>query len=245
MPHFLDKFLRDPNKKLLKGYAATVERVNGCKEAYAVLADDALKAKTTEFRGRMRNGEDLNDLLPEAFAAVRESAKRTLGQFHFDVQVLGGIALHHRAITEMRTGEGKTLTATLPVYLNALEGKGAHVATVNDYLSMRDAAWMGQVFYALGMSVGVIAHEGAFLYDPSVVKDEPVEDTERDATGSFRVQHDYLRPVLRTEAYAADITYGTNNEYGLTTCATTWLRDRSNACSARSTFVSSTRWILS
>lgn len=163
MPHFLDKFLRDPNRKLLKNYWTIVEQVNAHKDEYAALSDDQLKDKTAEFRLRLTGGASVDDILPEAFAAVRESAKRTLGQFHFDVQVLGGIALHHRAIAEMRTGEGKTLTATLPVYLNALEGKGAHVATVNDYLSMRDAAWMGQVFYALGLTVGVIAHEGAFL----------------------------------------------------------------------------------
>ncbi len=214
MPHFLDKFLADPNKKVLARYRPLVEKVNGYQEAYAGLTSDALRDKTEEFRKQLVSGMVLDDLLPEAFAAVREAAKRTLNQFHFDVQVLGGIALHHRAIAEMRTGEGKTLTATLPVYLNALEGKGAHVATVNDYLSMRDAAWMGQVFYALGLSVGVISHEGAFVYDPAVVKNEEETDEARDATGSFRVQHDYLRPVSRKEAYAADVTYGTNNEYG-------------------------------
>ncbi len=214
MPHFLDKFLADPNKKVLARYWPVVEAVNVHKDAYAALSSEGLRSKTEDFRKRLTDGVVLDDLLPEAFAAVRESAKRTLNQFHFDVQVLGGIALHHRAIAEMRTGEGKTLTATLPVYLNALEGKGAHVATVNDYLSMRDAAWMGQVFYTLGLSVGVISHEGAFVYDPAVVKNEDEADEARDATGSFRVQHDYLRPVSRKEAYAADVTYGTNNEYG-------------------------------
>src|SRR5687767_11748573 len=129
---------------------------------------------------------------------------------HFDVQLIGGAVLHKGKIAEMKTGEGKTLVATLPAYLNALEGKGVHIVTVNDYLSRRDAVWMGQIYYALGLSVGVINHESSFIYDPSHAQD----DKERDELGAFKVAYDFLRPVSRREAYAADITYGTNNEFG-------------------------------
>ena len=214
MAHFLDKFLRDQNKKHLKLYSKQVLAVNALKDEFAKLSDDELKAKTGEFRKRLENGESTNVLLPEAFATVREAAKRTLGQFHYDVQILGGTVLHHKNIAEMRTGEGKTLTSTLPVYLNALEGKGVHLATVNDYLSMRDAVWMGQVYHFLGLSTAVITHESGFLYDPEAVANEEEVDEEVDQTGSFAIKHDYLRPVSRKEAYEADITYGTNNEFG-------------------------------
>ena len=181
----------------------------------------------------------LEEILPEAFAVVREAARRTLGQRHFDVQLLGGMALHSGAIAEMRTGEGKTLVATLPTYLNALTGKGVHVVTVNDYLSRRDAVWMGQIYSFLGLSIGVLNDQASYVYDPehrnkseirnpksetginteiqhstqSLTSADPL-DTERDETGGFRVVHEFLRPVSRHEAYAADITYGTNNEFG-------------------------------
>ena len=148
--------------------------------------------------------------MPEAYAVVREAAKRNLGQRHFDVQLIGGIVMHQGNIAEMRTGEGKTLVATLPAYLNALSGKGAHVITVNDYLSKRDAVWMGQIYNFLGLSVGVINHEASFIYDP----EHKELDQKRDETGSFKVVDEFLRPVSRKEAYAADITYGTNNEFG-------------------------------
>lgn len=173
-------------------------------------SDETLKARSLKLKERVNRGEPLDALLPEAFALVRETARRTLGERHYDVQLIGGYVLHHRAIAEMRTGEGKTLVATLPVYLNALTGRGVHVVTVNDYLARRDAIWMGQVYDALGLTVGVINHESSFLYDSS-----PAErDSERDTEGSFKVVHDFLRPVSRKEAYAADITYGTNNEFG-------------------------------
>ncbi len=214
MAHFLDRFLKDSSQKILKEYSKRVEAVNALEETFKALSDEELKAKTEQFRERLSKGETLDDIQIEAFATVREAGRRTLGQFHYDVQLLGGMALHDHNIAEMRTGEGKTLTATLPVYLNALEGKGAHVATVNDYLSMRDAAWMGQVFHFLGLSSGVISHEGAFLYDPTVVKNEEEADEDRDETGGFEVHHDYLREVSRKEAYEADVTYGTNNEFG-------------------------------
>ena len=172
--------------------------------------DDELAHITIEFKERLAKGETLDALLPEAFAAVREASVRTLGQRHFDVQLIGGYVLHNRAIAEMRTGEGKTLVATLPAYLNALNGKGVHVITVNDYLARRDAVWMGQIYNALGLSVGVINHDSAYLYDPK----HNDKDAERDELGSFKVVHEFLRPAMRSEAYAADITYGTNNEYG-------------------------------
>ncbi len=214
MSHFLDKFLGDPNKKVIKGYAKRVDAINALVDAYSALSDDDLRGKTAELRGRVDEGESLDDVLVEAFATVREMAKRTLGQFHYDVQLMGGIALHEQNIAEMRTGEGKTLTATLAVFLNALSGKGVHVVTVNDYLAKRDAVWMGQVYHALGLSVGIVQHEGGYVYDPTIVPNEEEVDEDRDDTGGFKVEHAYLRPVTRGEAYAADITYGTNNEFG-------------------------------
>jgi len=154
----------------------------------------------------------LDDILPEAFAIVREAAKRTLGQRHYDVQLMGGLALHEGKVAEMRTGEGKTLASTLPVYLNALSGKGVHVVTVNDYLSRRDTVWMGQIYDFLGLSVGSLSHGEAYLYDSSF-KNEGF-DEERDEIGGFKVVHEFLRPAGRQEVYQADITYGTNNEFG-------------------------------
>ncbi|HBU28270.1 TPA: preprotein translocase subunit SecA [Candidatus Uhrbacteria bacterium] len=214
MAHFLDRFLTDTSKKTLNEYQKSVYAINALSEAYRSLSDAELKEKTVQFKARLGKGEPLDTLLVEAFATVREAARRTLGQYHYDVQLLGGMALHHHNIAEMRTGEGKTLTSTLPVYLNALEGKGVHIATVNDYLSLRDAAWMGQIFDFLGLSVGVISHEGGFVYDESIVQNEEQKDVARDVTGSFKIHHDYLRPVARGEAYLADVTYGTNNEFG-------------------------------
>lgn len=198
---------------LLSGGKAIVPTVNALEERMRSLTDEELRALTPAFRGRLSGGETLDALLPEAFAAVREASRRTLGERHFDVQLIGGYVLHNRAIAEMRTGEGKTLVATLPAYLNALPGKGVHVITVNDYLARRDAVWMGQIYEALGMSVGVINHESSFIYDPHV-RDEKEEEEEERELGSFKVVHEFLRSVPRRDAYAADITYGTNNEYG-------------------------------
>jgi preprotein translocase subunit SecA len=213
---FWKRLVGDENAGALKRAQAIVEATNAHEPDMRALSDDALKDKTGEFRARIAGGETLETLAPEAFAAVREASRRTLGLRHFDVQLIGGMILHNGDIAEMRTGEGKTLVATLPAYLNALTGKGVHVVTVNDYLSRRDAVWMGQVYHALGMSVGVINHESSYLYDPAhVPPDEAAkEDAAVDATGSFKVQHDFLRPVTRREAYRADITYGTNNEFG-------------------------------
>lgn len=208
---FIKKLFGDEFTRPLKGYRLIVNEINGFEEKISSLSDEGLKSKTGEFKNRLSKKESLDDILPEAFAVVREAAKRTLSERHFDVQLLGGIALHKGTVTEMRTGEGKTLVATLPTYLNALTEKGVHVVTVNDYLSRRDAIWMGQVYDFLGLSVGVITHDASFLYDNSAFVDK---DKERDEKGSFKVMDDFLVPSIRSEAYKADITYGTDNEFG-------------------------------
>jgi preprotein translocase subunit SecA len=213
---FLKRLLGDDNAAALRAATPIVEAVNALEPQMKALSDDALKAKTIEFKERLAKGETLDQLAPEAFAAVREASTRTLGQRHFDVQLIGGMILHQGNIAEMRTGEGKTLVATLSAYLNALTGKGVHIVTVNDYLSRRDGVWMGQIYNALGLSVGIINHESSYLYDPVHVPPEEraVDDATRDETGAFKVVHEYLRPCSRHDAYAADITYGTNNEFG-------------------------------
>jgi preprotein translocase subunit SecA len=211
--NFLQKLFGDPNAREVAKMAPVIAKINGLAAEYEALSDEELKGKTQIFKDRLTKGESLDDLLPEAFAAVREASRRTTKQRHYDVQLIGGMTLHRGMIAEMRTGEGKTLMATSPSYLNALSGKGVHVVTVNDYLARRDAVWMGQIHHALGLSVGIIQHAASFVYDPTF-KSEPVHDEARDETGSFRVDMDYLRPVSRQEAYAADITYGTNNEFG-------------------------------
>jgi len=206
---FFSSFIQSQSP-LLKAGQRIVPEVASHEEAMKSRTDEELSVLTATFRERLEKGATLDSLLPEAFAAVRETARRQLGERHYDVQVIGGYVLHNRGIAEMRTGEGKTLVATLPVYLNALSGKGVHVITVNDYLARRDAVWMGQIYNALGLSVGVINHESSFLYDPAHVE----KDEERDETGSFHVVHEFLKPCSRSEAYRADITYGTNNEFG-------------------------------
>lgn len=216
---FLQNLFGDKKERAIKPFLPLVAKINSLEESIKALSDEALKAKTVEFKKRLNaeKPETLDDILPEAYAVVREAARRTLGERHFDVQLIGGIILHKGSIAEMRTGEGKTLVATLPAYLNALTGKGVHIVTVNDYLSRRDAVWMGQVYNFLGLSVGVINHDVSFLYDTTHIANkelEVTEDKERDALGSFKVVHDFLKPVTRREAYAADITYGTNNEFG-------------------------------
>ena len=156
MPAFFDRILRAGEGKILRELSKVVVQVSGFEASIAPLSDDALRAKTDEFKNRFSNGESLDALLPEAFAVVREAAKRTLGQRHYDVQIMGGAALHRGNIAEMRTGEGKTLVATLPSYLNAIAGRGVHVVTVNDYLAERDSEWMGRIHRFLGLTVGVI-----------------------------------------------------------------------------------------
>ena len=177
-----------------------VEAINALEPAMQALSDVELRGVTDELRKRLADSEDLETLLPEAFAACREAARRTVRMRHFDVQLMGGMVLHEGKIAEMATGEGKTLVATLPAYLNALPGLGTHVVTVNDYLARRDAQWMGPIYHALGLSVGVIQHEMQYLYDPSFVSPD--------------IRLASLRPCTRREAYHADITYGTNNEFG-------------------------------
>lgn len=207
---FWKGLLGDENIGALKRAEPIVAATLGFEEEIKALSDDALREKTGKFREELKAGKALLDIAPQAFALVREAARRNLGERHFDVQILGGMILHNGDIAEMRTGEGKTLVATLPAYLNALQGKGVHIVTVNDYLSRRDAVWMGQIYYALGLSVGVINHEASYIYDPTQAQD----DKERDELGAFKVMHDFLRPCTRRDAYAADITYGTNNEFG-------------------------------
>ena len=188
------------NERELKRLWPIVEQVTSLETHIATLSDSQLRDKSEEFKKRLEGGETLDDILPDAFAVVREVSKRRLKMRHFDVQILGGIVLHEGKIAEMKTGEGKTLVATLPVYLNALEGKGVHVVTVNDYLAKRDTQWMGPIYSFLGLSIGVIQHDNSFLYDPSYFSTDK--------------RLEFLKPCSRKEAYLADITYGTNNEFG-------------------------------
>ncbi len=193
----------DQNEKIIKNMQPIIDEINGFEKEYKELSPEALKDKTGDFKNRLLNGATLDEILPEAFAAVRESASRILGQRHYDVQLVGGIVLHRGEIAEMRTGEGKTLVATLPIYLNALEGKGVHLITVNDYLARVGAGWMAPVYYALGLSTGVIIHDTAYIYDPSHIDESQFDE---------RLQN--FRRIPRREAYYCDITYGTNNEFG-------------------------------
>ncbi|MEO8118736.1 MAG: preprotein translocase subunit SecA, partial [Rhodoferax sp.] len=180
--NILTKIFGSRNDRLLKQFRTSVVRINAMEVELEKLSDDALRSKTDEFKARVAKGETLDALLPEAFAVVREGSKRAMKMRHFDVQLLGGMSLHNGKISEMGTGEGKTLTATLPVYLNALTGKGVHVVTVNDYLANRDAQWMGKLYNFLGLTVGINL--------PNMAREE------------------------KQAAYRADITYGTNNEFG-------------------------------
>jgi preprotein translocase subunit SecA len=188
------------NEREIKALRPIVEQINGLETSLTPLSDEALADKTQDFKKRLAAGQTLDDILPEAFAVCREMSRRKLNMRHFDVQLIGGMILNRGRIAEMKTGEGKTLVATLAIYLNALEGKGAYLVTVNDYLARRDAQWMAQLYHALGLSTGIIQHDASFIYDPTF-----------DASDK-RLQH--LRPCTRPEAYRADITYGTNNEYG-------------------------------
>lgn len=207
----LEKIFGDHSSRELRKLQARVAEINDLEEHISDLSNDDLRGKTDEFRLRLQSEETLDDILPEAFAVVREAAKRTAGMRHFDVQLIGGMVMHQGNIAEMRTGEGKTLVATLPTYLNALSGKGAHVVTVNDYLARRDAVWMGQIYDFLGLSVGILIHDGAFQYDGS---GQESVDEKRDKIGSFKVLDEFLTSVSRREAYEADITYGANSEFG-------------------------------
>jgi preprotein translocase SecA subunit len=201
MPSLLTRVFGSANERTLKRLWPIVADINELEERLKELPPEAFPAKTAEFRERLRSEEaTLDDILPEAFAMVREASRRTIGLRHFDVQCLGGIVLHQGKIAEMKTGEGKTLVATLPLYLNALEGKGAHLVTVNDYLARRDVQWMGPIYHYLGLSTASIIHDRSFLFDPSYIPKD------------YRFLN--LRDIERREAYRADITYGTNNEFG-------------------------------
>ncbi len=213
----LRKIFPDRTIKRLEG---VVSSINALEAGIKKKSDEELKKASTDLKKRAGEGESLDALLPEVFALVREVSRRTLGQRHFDVQLMGGAVLHEGKIAEMLTGEGKTLASTAPIYLNALAGKGIHVITVNDYLAKRDAVWMGQIYDFLGLSVGCLIHDTAFIYDPTFTKEKSEEedkselDKQRDVLGSFKVFEEFLRPVGRQEAYKADITYGTNHEFG-------------------------------
>ncbi|MGE0602061.1 MAG: preprotein translocase subunit SecA [Dehalococcoidia bacterium] len=202
---FIGRVLGDSNEKEIKRLSSIVDEVNSYADEIAALTDEELAAKTAEFKQALTEGETLDDLLPEAFAVSRETAFRKVGERPYDVQLMGGITLHEGKIAEMRTGEGKTLTAIAPVYLNALADKGVHVITVNDYLARRDAVWYGPVYAALGMTIGVVQNNGvSYLYEPGY------RPGEEGSTGGL----DDLRPCARRDVYRADITYGTNNEFG-------------------------------
>src|SRR5512143_1780658 len=201
LKNLMTKVVGDPNDRVLAKLWPIVEKINGLEPGLQSLSDEQLRGRTVEFKARIARGETLDDILPDAFAAVREAARRTVNMRPFDVQLIGGMVLHQGKIAEMKTGEGKTLVATLPLYLNALTGKGVHLVTPNDYLSKVGVQWMGPIYHALGLTVGVIQHESAYLFDPAY--------SHHDA----RFHH--LNPVgHRREAYYADITYGTNNEFG-------------------------------
>jgi preprotein translocase subunit SecA len=208
--NFIKNLFGDENKKALKVYQKRVDAINSLEESIKELEDKSLKAKTGEFRERLEK-ESLDDVLPEAFAVVRETASRLLEERHYDVQLIGGMILHDGKITEMRTGEGKTLTSTLPTYLNALKGS-VHVITVNDYLARRDAVWMGQIYSFLGLKVSVINGDQSYIYDPEYNNEQ--KDEERDEEGAYHVVNDFLKPCTRKEAYEADIVYGTNSQFG-------------------------------
>jgi preprotein translocase subunit SecA len=202
MNRVLKRVLGDPQAKTIKRLRKRVKSVNDLAPKYERMSDTELKKQTEVLRSRLKK-ETLDGILPDAFALVREAANRALGQRHYDVQLIGSIIMHEGNVAEMKTGEGKTLVATAPMFLNAIEGKGAHLVTVNDYLAQRDAGWMGQVYHFLGLSTAVILAEHSFIYDPSFVNEEHEDE---------RFRH--LKPCTRQEAYAADITYGTNNEFG-------------------------------
>ena len=212
----LNKIIGDSNEQAIKKIRPIVDEINALEPEFESLTDLDLSGKTHEFRARIRAGEELDDILPEAFAAVREAARRTLGMRHFDVQLIGGVVLHEGKIAEMRTGEGKTLVATLPAYLNCLTGRGVHVVTVNDYLAKRDASWMGAVYHALDVSVGCLQNQSALVFDPSAAEKQSKADENADSgsTSFAAVAGESMRKASRKEAYEADITYGTNNEFG-------------------------------
>jgi len=195
------------NEREITKMQPTVDAVNALGEEMKKLPEEGFVTKTREFRDRLEKGASTDEILPEAFALTREAADRVIGERHYDTQIIGGYILHTGKIAEMKTGEGKTLTSTLPIYLNAISGKGVHVVTVNDYLARRDCNWMGAIYAKLGLTTACITHEGGFIYEPNAVSQEQVED-------EVHIEEENLRKVTKKEAYEADITYGTNNEFG-------------------------------
>jgi len=213
----LFNFSKNPSQGYLSSKRKTLDRINQLEKEIENLKSEEFPEKINQLRLKVKEKQDLDKILEEVFALTREASKRTLKQRHYDVQILGGIALHEGKVIEMKTGEGKTLAATLPVTLNALLNKGVHIITVNDYLAKRDAVWMGQIYNYLGLSVACITQEGAFLYDPNYKLSQEEKDQldqKRDELGSFKVVKEFLRPINRKEAYLADILYGTNSEFG-------------------------------
>ncbi|MCI0856258.1 MAG: preprotein translocase subunit SecA, partial [Chloroflexi bacterium] len=200
MLKWASKIFGDSNERELKQFRGAVEEVNALEAVIEGLTDDELCGKTDEFRSQLADGEALDDLLPEAFAVAREQIRRSRGERAHDVQIIGASVLHHGKIAEMKTGEGKTLVATLALYLNGLDGQGAHLITVNDYLAKRDSQWYGKTLQTLGLKIGVLQHDSAYLLAEEQVSDTP--------------NMEYLEPCTRTEAYKADVTYGTNHEFG-------------------------------
>lgn len=213
----LFNFSKNPSQGYLSSKRKTLDRINQLEKEIENLKSEEFPEKINQLRLKVKEKQDLDKILEEVFALTREASRRTLKQRHYDVQILGGIALHEGKVIEMKTGEGKTLAATLPVTLNALLNKGVHIITVNDYLAKRDAVWMGQIYNYLGLSVACITQEGAFLYDPNYKLSQEEKDQldqKRDELGSFKVVKEFLRPINRKEAYLADILYGTNSEFG-------------------------------
>ena len=215
---FSKLFAGDPAQDFLKKHGEILQKINDLEPEIQKLSDFGIREKSLELKTKISGSENIKEELDNnaalAFALIREASQRTLKQRHYDVQLLGGLALHEGRIAEMKTGEGKTLAATAPAYLNALSGKGVHIVTVNDYLAKRDAVWMGQIYYALGLSVSCLVHETAYVYDPTYQAESKSTDEQRDIIGGFKIFESYLRPVTRKEGYAADITYGTNHEFG-------------------------------
>ena len=214
----INKIVGDSNEKALNELQPIVDEINSLEPRFESLSDDELRGVTADFRARYNAGETLDDLLAEAFAAVREASRRTNGQRPFDVQLIGGIVLHQGKIAEMRTGEGKTLVATLPTYLNAISGEGAHVITVNDYLAKLHAGWMGNIHHYLGLTVGCLQNDSSWVFNPNAPlasDSESVNDDENtDTAPPVRLPEDNFQSGTKQEAYACDITYGTNNEFG-------------------------------
>ena len=206
----ISKLIGDSNEKALKKIQPLVNEINNLEDNYLNLSNSDLKNCTTEFKKRLSNGETIESILPEAFAVVRETSKRVLKMRHFDVQIIGGIVLNDGKISEMRTGEGKTLVATLPAYLNALSGNSVHIVTVNDYLAKRDASWMGQIFDFLGLSVGCLQNQGSLIFTTDINE----TSTENNSASFAAVAGENLIECNRKEVYTSDIIYGTNNEFG-------------------------------